>query len=389
MTTADTANSGMGPVPLEGTRSRGRLARLLTRILGERSTPARMGWAVAVGILIGTSPFFGFHFAICLAVATILGLNRAITYLAANISGPWLAPLLVFGSVQTGHLILTGRWLSVTMEAFQAVDPWSFATAWFLGGLVLGCAIGAPAGLVTWAGLRLYRRRHPLPPDPVERTMESVVDRYRGLRTRTWKYVEGKFRHDPVYRQIASLCPLPMPILDVGCGRGQTLLLVAAMQSHARGIGVDWSAEKIEIARRAAAATDRFEFEVADAASWHPPSGAGTVLLVDLLHYLPAPSQDEILRRAARALSSGGALYIRDVDAGAGPRAWVSRAQEWVGRLIGLNHGATLCFRPMAEIVEVIASEGLVTREVPVLTGLPFGNVLIEARRPPDPATAP
>ena len=71
--------------------------RLLGRIASERTTPARTGIAVGLGVLIGTTPFFGFHLAICLTLATVLGLNRVITYLAANISVPWVAPLLIFG----------------------------------------------------------------------------------------------------------------------------------------------------------------------------------------------------------------------------------------------------------------------------------------------------
>jgi SAM-dependent methyltransferase len=192
--------------------------------------------------------------------------------------------------------------------------------------------------------------------------------------------VEEKFRHDPVYRQIAALCPLPQPIVDIGCGRGQTLLLIAAMQPGVRGIGVDWSADRIAKARKAADGLEGLTFEEGDVGTWPVPT-AGTVLLVDLLHYHPAPVQDEILRRTAGALAPGGVLYIRDIDAAAGARAWVSCAMERTGRLLGLNLGATLCFRPASEIVTLLASEGLAAAVVPATTGLPFANVLIEARR--------
>lgn len=357
-----------------------RTRRLLARIVGERATPARLGWAVAVGILIGTSPFFGFHLAICVAAATLLGLNRTVTYLAANISMPWIAPLIIFCSVQAGHLILTGGWLPLRFDVFRTIDPWQFAESWVLGGLALGSALGAPAGLLTYGALRVYRRRHPLPHDPIETKMEEVVARYRTMEKRTWKYVQGKFRHDPAYRQIAALCPLPGPIVDLGCGRGQALLLIAAMQPGSRGIGVDWSAARIEKARTAAEGLPGLTFEAGDVSSWPVPP-AGTVLLVDLLHYMPAPAQDELLRRAARAITPGGVIYIRDIDAAAGARAWVSRSQERIGRLVGFNRGATLCFRPASEIVEVLESEGFSATEVPVIIGLPFGNVLIEARR--------
>jgi SAM-dependent methyltransferase len=357
-------------------------------VVGERATPARLGWAVAVGILIGTSPFFGFHLVICLAAATLLGLNRTVTYLAANISGPWLAPLIIFGSVQTGHLILTGSWLPLRFEVFRTIDPWQFAEAWLLGGLAVGSTLGALAGLCTWRALEIHRRRHPLPHDPIEEKMAEVVARYRPMETRVWKYVRGKFRHDPVYRQIAGLCPLPGPVVDIGCGRGQALLLIAAMQAGVKGIGVDWSATRIEKARRAAGGLPSLAFEQGDIRSWPVPA-AGTVLLIDVLHYNPAPAQDELLRRAARSLAPGGVIYIRDIDAGAGARAWVSCLQERIGRLLGFNRGTTLCFRPAAETVKVLEAEGLHAAEVPATTGLAFANVLLEARHAGEAARKP
>jgi SAM-dependent methyltransferase len=158
------------------------------------------------------------------------------------------------------------------------------------------------------------------------------------------------------------------------------LLLIAAMQPGTRGVGVDWSSERIAKARKAADGLEGLTFEEGDVGTWPVPA-AGTVLLVDLLHYHPAPVQDAILRRAVGALAPGGVLFIRDIDAAAGARAWVSCGLERIGRLIGLNVGATLCFRPASEIVTALASEGLAAAVLPATTGLPFANVLIEARR--------
>ena len=372
----------LSPVPAAAPGSpRERLASLILRIAGESTTPARLGWAVGLGILVGTSPFFGFHLAICLAIATILGLNRAVTYLAANISNPWLAPLVIFASVQTGHLLLTGGWLPMRLESFKSIDPWQFSRAWFLGGAVVGMALGAPAGLMTWIALRRYRKSHPPPHDVIGARMNETVARYRTQGRPVRKYIEGKFRHDPVYRQVARLAPLPGPIVDLGCGRGQTMLLLSALHPGVAGVGVDHDAGRVAMARRAATGLPDLRFEQADVQTWPVPP-AGTVLLIDILHYNTSQVQDDLVRRSARALLPGGRLLIRDIDAARGARAFVSRMQEYVGRLVGMNRGKTLCFRPMSEIVEVLASEGLVAEPVAATTGLSFGNLLIEARRP-------
>lgn len=369
----------LSPLTLGGLRQRA--AGLIRRIAGESATPARLGWAVAVGILIGTSPFFGFHLAICVVIATVLGLNRAVTYLAANISGPWLAPFIIFASVQSGHMLLTGEWLPMRLDSFKSIDPWSFSGAWILGGVAVGLALGAPAGVMTFFLLRRYRESHPIPRDDIGQRMEETVRRYRLWGIRVHRYVAGKFRHDPVYRQIARLAPLPKPIVDIGCGRGQTMLLLSALAPGIEGVGVDHDGGRIEIARRAAMGLTGLRFEQGDVQSWPIPD-AGTVLMVDILHYNPQNVQDDLVRRAARSLLPGGLLLIRDIDTARGARAQVSQMQERVGRILGMNRGQTLCFRPMAEIVEVLASEGLVAVEVVAPTGFSLGNVLIEARRP-------
>ena len=128
-----------------------RFRELLRRIVTERSSPARLGLAVAVGVLIGTSPFIGFHLALCLLVATLLGLNRAVTYLAAHVSVPWLLPLLVFASIQIGTRLLTGAWLHVGPDALRQLDPWQFGEAWLLGSAVLGTAMGIPESLIRYS----------------------------------------------------------------------------------------------------------------------------------------------------------------------------------------------------------------------------------------------
>ncbi len=350
------------------------------QLLRERATPARLGWAVGLGVLIGTTPFYGLHLGITIAVASLLGLNRAITYLAANVSLPFIAPFLAFASVQIGTILLTGRPLPLSLAALNELGPWRFGGAWLLGSLVLGMALGIPAGLATYLLVGAYRRRHPLPVDPTVALFARTAARYAALGRFAHGYVRGKLRHDPVYQQLVDARPFRSPVLDVGCGRGQTLVLLAESAPELEAVGLDWEDAKINVARRAAADLPRLRFERADVREAPFPPSA-TIFLIDVLHYNPADIQDRILTRAARALVSGGALYVRDIDAAAGWRATVNRWQERAGRLVGLNRGATLCFRPMAEVRAILEAEGLAVATVPSSAGLPLANVLLVARR--------
>lgn len=179
-------------------------SRLVHRIMSERTTPVRTGFAVGLGVAIGTSPFFGFHLAICLAAATILGLNRAITYIAANISVPWIAPFLIFASVQTGNFILQGSLLSVDLHAVAALDPWRFGAAWGVGSLVVGTVLGVPAGLGAFVFTRAYRRRHPLAVDPAQVAFAATVKAYADCGRFAQGYVRGKLKLDLIFRQLVA-----------------------------------------------------------------------------------------------------------------------------------------------------------------------------------------
>jgi uncharacterized protein (DUF2062 family)/2-polyprenyl-3-methyl-5-hydroxy-6-metoxy-1,4-benzoquinol methylase len=352
------------------------------RLLYERSSPARLGWAVTVGVIIGTTPLYGFHLALSLVLATIFGLNRTITYLAANLPTPAFAPLIALGSIQLGALVARGEFLPLTLEAARQLDPWDAGKLYLGGSLVLGALLGAPLGIATAITVASYRRRHPLAPDPFAVPLQEVASRYRDQGRFAHGYVQGKLEHDPVYRQIAERCPLPGPVVDLGCGRGQTGILLALVQPGVRVRGLDWDAAKIAGAARAASGLDGLVYERADVRDAAlDPGRAGTVLLLDVLHYQPIPEQDRILARAVEALTPAGVLYVREIDFEAGWRARVTTGLEYLGRWLRLNRGATLNFRPVASMVAQLESRGLAVSVEPSSEGILFSNVLIEARR--------
>ncbi|MBI5509750.1 MAG: DUF2062 domain-containing protein [Deltaproteobacteria bacterium] len=356
------------------------LRRTLKRVATTRATPAGLGLAVFVGVIIGTTPFVGVQILITLAVCFVLRLNPVVTYLAANISLPPVIPFLAYGSIQFGHVAFGGRWLSVDEAMALAHDPWRLGVVWVIGSLLFGATLGAPAGLATFFAVRAYRKRHPLPPDPVGDAMQRVIDRFLPVGRFAHGYVQGKLHHDPVYRQLADLAPLPMPFVDVGCGRGHTGLLLSELQADAAGHGVDWDPAKIDAAKRAATGVAQLTYEVADVANWPVPT-AKTILLLDVLHYHDAGTQDAILRRAAAALLQGGVLLLRDVDLKQGLRARITKLQEQLGRALGINRGKVLCFREAGALIQVLETAGLEVQVKDSHAGTPLANVLIVARR--------
>ena len=186
---------------------------------------------------------------------------------------------------------------------------------------------------------------------------------------------------DPVFRQLLERTPLPCPVVDVGCGRGQTLILLSLAQPGLEGVGIDWDEHKVALARAVSRPWPLITFEQGDVRRATIPA-AGAILLLDVLHYSPLAEQDALLSRLAEALTPGGVLFVRELDASRSWRATVNAWQEHFGKLVHLNRGATLCFRPAAQIVQRLQMAGLQVQVTPSSGDLPLANVLIEARRP-------
>ncbi len=125
---------------------RARLHARFLEIASAHASAPRLGVAVGVGIFVGTSPFYGFHALIGLAVAKLLRLNLVAVVAGTNISLPFIAPFLVFGSVQLGHLVLHGEWLALDVDALSLEVAGRTFLAWCLGAGLLGAALGAAGG---------------------------------------------------------------------------------------------------------------------------------------------------------------------------------------------------------------------------------------------------
>jgi SAM-dependent methyltransferase len=354
------------------------LLGLWRRLRGTPGSATRAGLAVAVGLFIGCQPLYGLHLLLVLAVCVPLRLDSVSSYLAANISNPLVAPFLIFGEVETGAFLTTGRFVAFDIAQARATGALGFARQLLLGSVVVGATLALLGFGLAWLVAARGRGQGTLTAT-TDRSFDAAAERtrarYAAVGAADRYYVAGKLAFDPVFKLIAELEGELGRVLDIGCGRGQLALLLLELGRASSVQGVDSDARKIDVAQLAGPDAD---FRVADAASSALPD-ADTILLVDVLHYLPLAEQDALLASAARALSRGGRLLIRELDARPSAGSSVTRAFEWWGRKIGLNRGRATHYRPASEITALLERAGLGCSVQGASESTPFANVLIVA----------
>lgn len=359
---------------------------LHVRLRTEGDSPGRQAAAVGLGLFVGCSPLYGLHLAICVALASLLRLNRLQTYLAAQISVPVVAPFLVLAEIETGRLLRGAGWLPFDLAALRRLDPWQFGLDLVTGSLVVGVVLGALAAAITWHAVRRLKRepeRNALIDDTAKRYVESGPF--------AWEFVRGKLRYDPVYFHLLQGGRLPEEgrLCDLGCGRGIVLALLATARAREEqgAWPAGWPApprlllSAIEGRRRhaeiaAKALAGQGEVTHGDLRTTALPT-ADLFLLLDVLHYLDAAAQEDLLDRLAAALPPGGAVLLRDADAAGGVRFAATRLQE---RLCALARGhlrQRFHYRTAEDWMGMLEKRGLTATKEPMAMGTPYANVLI------------
>jgi len=98
-------------------------------------------------------------------------------------------------------------------------------------------------------------------------------------------------------------------VLDVGCGSGWLVRLIARLVPQGRAAGVDVSDEMIRQAREVAAGDERVRFEVGSADRLPFPDATFTrVVSIESAYYWPDPAAG--LREIGRVTAPGGSAWI-------------------------------------------------------------------------------
>jgi SAM-dependent methyltransferase len=206
-----------------------------------------------------------------------------------------------------------------------------------------------------------------------------------------WEFARGKLRGDPVYRTAlcGNLLQSGRTLVDVGCGQGLMLALLAEAQRQGgsgalpvgcssfpqfdRMIGVEKRPRIARLARKALGPDAEILEQDAQAIA---TGSSSVVLFFDVLHLMSSDDQEAIIRAMAAALEPGGVILVRDADASAG---WRFAAVRITNRLKAFLSGAwrqEFHFRTKVEWIECFSRLGLDADVCPMGDGTPFANVL-------------
>lgn len=325
-----------------GARSPGRLTSAVYRFRTEGDTPIRQAAAIGLGLLIGSTPFVGFHLLLTIGLGKLFRLNRFKTYLAANISNPLVAPFLYASEIQIGSYLRTGHVYSAALV--DQIRLQGLAIDVLIGAAVVGPALGLAGFALTYLAVN-----RPGEDPALSRLIDRAAELFLPLGITPWEFARSKLRMDPVYLQVLRDGRLPREgrLLDLGCGQGLMLSLISAAQSAKTR--ADWpigwppppaalALHGIElrprVARRAQVALAGIaDVQVLDLLTAGVP-GCDVVLIFDVLHLLPHDAQERLLRDVYRALTPGGLLAVREADAGGGWRFRMVRVGNRINAIL-------------------------------------------------------
>jgi uncharacterized protein (DUF2062 family)/SAM-dependent methyltransferase len=364
--------------------------RLFRDLRTEGSGRVREAVALGMGAFIGCLPFYGFHLLLVAAVGWLLRLNRLRMYVAANISNPLFAPVLIVTEIELGAWLRRGDLHHLTVDAIRNTDPWMFGADLLLGSVVVGLV----AGMAIMMGTLAAVANAPLLPAHIETIFTRAADRYFERSLTAWEFARGKLRRDPIYRALLeSTLPDGGTLVDVGCGQGLMLatfaearLLAQAQRWPAttpppvfeRCVGIESRARVASLAARVLTG----EAEIIHAcAPGGLPHTVRVVFLVDVLHLMRGSDQERLLHAIAARLEPGGVLFVREADAAGG---WRFRAVQFGNRLKNLavgNWRQTFHFRTLDDWQQLFARSGWQAVPQPMGHGTPFANVLFRLTR--------
>src|SRR5262247_92653 len=143
-------------------------------------------------------------------------------------------------------------------------------------------------------------------------TIRSVVRAYDDPVVRAYCWARFLVLRQRFLEEIGQYLPESGAVLDIGCGFGLFSLYYAATAPARYVRGIDLSARRVAMARRAASrlAIENVSYEEGDARTFKGDGEVSAAYMLDIVHHIPADTVVPLLRRLHACLAPRGVLIV-------------------------------------------------------------------------------
>ena len=132
----------------------------LEDILESKDSNFKKSAAIALGIFIGISPFWGFQTILLFTFAALFKLNKVIAYLSSNVSFPPFIPFIIYGSLKMGSYFVSTDVPLILDSSVTLDDIQKNATQYIVGSLILASVSALFFGLLSYLLLTAFTKKH-------------------------------------------------------------------------------------------------------------------------------------------------------------------------------------------------------------------------------------
>ncbi|MRX69682.1 Glycosyltransferase involved in cell wall bisynthesis [Flavobacterium resistens] len=132
----------------------------LEDILESNDSNFKKSAAIALGIFIGFSPFWGFQTILLFTFAAIFRLNKVIAYLTSNVSFPPFIPFIIYASLQVGSIFVSSDAPLVLDSSITLDDIQKNATQYIVGSLILASVSALTVGFISYLLLTAFSSKN-------------------------------------------------------------------------------------------------------------------------------------------------------------------------------------------------------------------------------------
>jgi glycosyltransferase involved in cell wall biosynthesis len=132
---------------------------IMEDLLGSDDSAEKKAFSIALGVLIGLSPLWGFHTVVVIFLALLFNLNKVIAFAFSNFSLPPFIPLILYFSLKLGSWLLGESFVLTVSEIDPSIELVKYLKSYIVGSLVLSVTAAIVCGFASYLFLTLFERK--------------------------------------------------------------------------------------------------------------------------------------------------------------------------------------------------------------------------------------